>query len=142
MSDEKLRRWIEFSKNLPTTGKAALAVVMKGGLLLAISRENDREDFGLLGGKLEPGEMWLTGLVREVHEETGLEVISAELVHEGESDDGHLVRSYRCLLNDYEAPVKESWEGIVRWVRPEEVVKGCFARHNRKVLSTLGLTFP
>lgn len=139
MSDEKLRQWIEYSKQFPTTGKAALAVVQKDGLLLSISRENDLEDFTLPGGKLEPGENWLTGLVREVREETGVEVISANLVHEGESDDNHYVRVYVCRLAEYPETFPENPEGVVKWAKPYELVKGCFRQFNLTALSAAGV---
>lgn len=135
MSEEKLQRWIEYSRRFPTTGKAALAVVRKGDLLLSISRENDLEDFGLPGGKLELDENWLTGLVREVREEAGVEIISANLVHEGESDDGHYVRVYDCRLASYPETFPSNPEGVVKWAKPSELVKGCFQKFNRLALS-------
>lgn len=139
MSEEKLKRWIEYSRQFPTTGKASLAIVQKGGLLLSISRENDFEDFGLPGGKLEEGENWLAGLVREVREETGAEVISATLVHEGYSDDRHLVRVYACKLEEYPETFPENPEGVVKWAKPSELVKGCFRRFNLLALSSAGI---
>lgn len=139
MSDEKLARWIEYSRQFPTTGKAALAIVQKGGLLLSISREHDLEDFGLVGGKLEPGENWLAGLVREVREETGTEVISANLVHEGDTEDKHYVRVYVCRLEAYPETFPENPEGVVKWARPSELVKGCFRRFNLLALSSAGI---
>jgi ADP-ribose pyrophosphatase YjhB (NUDIX family) len=139
MSDDKLQKWIEYSKQFPTTGKAALAIVQKDGLLLSISRENDFEDFGLVGGKLEPGENWLAGLVREVREEAKVEIISANLVHEGDTEDAHYVRVYVCRLEEYPETFPVNPEGVVKWARPEELVSGCFQRFNRKALSSAGI---
>lgn len=139
MSEDKLRRWIEYTKDMPTTRKASLAIVQRGGLLLSISRENDHEDWTLPGGKLDPGENWLAGLVREVREETKTEVISAELVHEGESDDLHYVRVYRCRLEEYPETFPENPEGVVKWVRPEKLVEGCFQKFNLLALSSAGV---
>lgn len=139
MSEEKLRAWREFSKDIPTSGKAALAVVEKDGLLLAVTREHDRSDWTLPGGKLEPDEDWLIALVREVREETGVTVVSAELVHEGTSDDDHLVRTYRCRAETLDVELKNSWEGDVGWVKPEELVKGCFSKYNDAALRKAGV---
>jgi ADP-ribose pyrophosphatase YjhB (NUDIX family) len=139
VSDEKLQRWLEFSRSIPTTGKASLAIVQKDSLLLSISRENDPDDWTLPGGKLEPGESWLTGLVREVREETGVEVISANLVHEGESDDDHYVRVYSCRLAEYPETFPDNPEGVVKWVKPHELVKGCFRKFNMLALSAAGV---
>lgn len=135
MSEDKLKRWVEYMKHLPTTHKASLAIVQKGKLLLSISRENDPDDWTLPGGKLEPGESWLVGLVREVREETGVEVVSANLVHEGDSDDGHYVRVYVCRLAEYPETFPENPEGVVKWAEPHELVKGCFRKFNLLALS-------
>lgn len=142
MSEEKLAAWLEFSKDIPTTGKAAIAVVHGAdGTVLAVSRENDRTDWTLPGGKLEEGEDWLTALVREVREEAKVNVISANLVHEGTSDDGHFVRSYVCRLEpeDYLRELEGTWEGDVKWARPEELVQGCFRKHNLEVFKAAGV---
>lgn len=141
MSEDKLQKWLDFSRQFPTTGKAALAVIEnEHGLLLAISRENDLEDMTLPGGKLEAGEDWLTGLVREVREETNATIMSAQLVHQGKSDDDHFVRVYRCLIEDYGSIVEGSTpEGVVKWVRPRELVLGCFRRFNTTALSSAGI---
>ncbi len=141
MSDDKLQRWLEFSKQFPSSGKAALAIVEnESGLLLAISREHDTSDMTLPGGKIEVGEDWLTALVREVREETRATVMSAQLVHQGRSDDNHFVRVYRCLIEDFGSVVEgPTPEGIVRWVRPRELVLGCFQRFNTMALSAAGV---
>lgn len=137
--NEKLQRWLEYSKQFPTSGKASLAIVERGGSLLSISRENDLEDWTLPGGKLEPGENWLAALVREVREETGTEIISASLVYEGESDDKHYVRVYTCKLEEYPSLFAKNPEGVVKWVKPEQLVEGCFRGFNMRALSAAGI---
>lgn len=141
MRDEKLQRWLDFSKQFPTSGKAALAIVEDhDGRLLSISREHDVTDMTLPGGKLETGEDWLTGLVREVREETNATIMSAQLVHQGRSDDDHFVRVYRCLIEDHGSVVEGATpEGVVRWVSPKELVLGCFRRFNTMALSSAGI---
>jgi ADP-ribose pyrophosphatase YjhB (NUDIX family) len=132
---------MEFSRQFPTTGKAALAIVEnEAGLLLSISREHDPTDMTLPGGKLEANEDWLTGLVREVREETNATIMSAQLVHQGRSDDDHFVRVYRCLIEDYGSVVEgPTSEGVVKWVKPKELVLGCFRGFNTMALSSAGI---
>ena len=42
--------------------------------VLSVSRKDNETDFGLVGGKLEQDEDWISSLKREVMEETGCSV--------------------------------------------------------------------
>lgn len=53
---------------------AVTALLVKDELVLAVSRKNNPNDFGLPGGKIDPGETPEGALFREVSEETGLNV--------------------------------------------------------------------
>ncbi len=64
----------------PASAKAVLFFRKKKVLLLL--KQNGQWD--LPGGKLKPGESWLQGLAREVHEESGVVVESAAWLSGGE----------------------------------------------------------
>jgi 8-oxo-dGTP pyrophosphatase MutT (NUDIX family) len=54
--------------------EAVVALIIKDGLILAISRRHNRSKFGLIGGKVDSDESREQALIREVKEETGLEI--------------------------------------------------------------------
>lgn len=62
---------------------AVSALIINDGRILAVSRKTNHSDFGLPGGKLDPGESFKEALIREVMEETGLTVTALEPVYGG-----------------------------------------------------------
>jgi ADP-ribose pyrophosphatase YjhB (NUDIX family) len=62
-------------------GKAARAIIIENGQLLVMHRNKyGSQYYTLVGGKLNEGESAEDGVVREVREETGLEVVRGRLV--------------------------------------------------------------
>lgn len=53
---------------------ASAYIVSRQGYVLAVSRKNNKKDFGLPGGKVDPGENFFEACVRETKEETGLNI--------------------------------------------------------------------
>jgi 8-oxo-dGTP diphosphatase len=75
----------------------AAAVIDSSGRLLAARRTSPAQLAGLWelpGGKVEPGESEAEALVRELHEELGVEVTVGPLVGEWPLDAGYLLRVY------------------------------------------------
>jgi len=65
----------------PFLGAGAI-VTNEGGAVLLVSETGGRKHgrWGLPAGKVEPGEPWVDAMVREVMEETGIEVAPVDLV--------------------------------------------------------------
>lgn len=98
--------------------RASVAVVFRDGKFLIIQR-NDGRGLSLPGGISNHRETQEGTLQREVHEETGLDVVSSSL-----SMQYHSKADVPCNIFVYEAEVsgdlKDSWEGSPRWMKIEE----------------------
>ena len=113
----------------------------KNGLILAVSRKNNPDDFGLPGGKVDPGETPEQALCREILEETGLEVVAYEGIFEDkdrvEGGEPRPCKAYRVLAWKGELKTKE--KGVVRWVKPSVVIdpSTSFHEYNLKLFRYL-----
>jgi 8-oxo-dGTP pyrophosphatase MutT (NUDIX family) len=77
---------------------AALALIRRPGSpseFLTVWNRNYK-CFALPGGKREPGESYLAACVREVLEETGLQVMTAVPVYNGHTPSGEPLQIYAC----------------------------------------------
>jgi len=111
----KLYRWFPIFGSL----QASIAVIHREDKILVIER-NDGRGVSLPGGIAGWKESEEVALGREVREETGLSVTSAELqmrYHSG--------AEVPCNISVFSAEVsgelKNSWEGSPRWMRVEEL---------------------
>lgn len=63
-------------------GKAARAIIIEGDKILVMHRNKEGSQyFTLVGGRVNEGESLEQALVREIREETGLDVVSQRLVY-------------------------------------------------------------
>jgi ADP-ribose pyrophosphatase YjhB (NUDIX family) len=113
---------------LPLPG--VIAVVLDEDRRVLLVRRSDTHDWALTTGCLEPGEQPVAGAVREVREETGLEVVAdrllsveaLELSVAPNGDQVHwLAVGVRCRVTGGEARVNDDESVQVGWFDPASV---------------------
>jgi 8-oxo-dGTP pyrophosphatase MutT (NUDIX family) len=111
------------------------------GRILAVSRKYRPTEFGLPGGKVDPGETLDQALIREVREETGLELDPTSI---------HPIFTRICEgTNDYETTTyfTSKWVGtphtdepiVIAWVEPKVLLAGPFGAYNEKLFASMQL---
>ena len=114
--------------------KAAVVLLFNQGKILAVSRKNNKNDFGLPGGKLEPGESFKEGAIREVKEETGLDIFGLiPIFHR--IDNGFFAI---CYIAQWKGEIDHTLEsGIVKWTDFDTINKGSFGDYNKELKNKL-----
>lgn len=117
---------------------ACVLIVAKDGRVLAVSRKHNPNDFGLPGGKVDPGEMPWDAARRECQEETGLTVTSLNRapIHDAQDPGGYRCITYSAIVS---GEIDTNEAGVVRWVEPQVLMAGSFGSYNRIVFKKAGL---
>ena len=105
----------------------------ENGLILAVSRKDNHNDFGLPGGKVEPEDKSLEdAIAREVFEETGLTIwpFNLKLLF---IQDG---KEY-TFTGDIFGTIKTDEKHIVKWATSQELLDGSFGEYNKKLFEHL-----
>lgn len=120
-----------------TIPKAATCLIRrKDGKILAVSRRDDPNDFGLPGGKVDPGETSEDAAARELQEETGLTANSLSPVFSMVDAHGFLTTTFSCSVA---GNIDTEEEGVVKWVEPEVLLSGSFVDYNKALFKELGI---
>jgi acetyl-CoA carboxylase carboxyl transferase subunit beta len=121
--------------------KAACVLVFSedGSQILAVSRKDDLNAFGIPGGKVDPDESFLDAAIRETLEETGFEVLVSDISKDNpfviEDGNGYIVHTFLATINKNK-PRQETDEketGRVAYVSRETLFNGPFSTYNRKL---------
>jgi len=131
--------------------KAGVMLIIKDGVILAISRRHNKDIFGLPGGKFDESEGDMDSMdtaIRETREETGVNVKEACFIYErvelGDGPNGVDFYSTAFYALDWDGEPKDSEEGQVRWLTAEELTstKAAFGDYNRNMLDIFKMQFP
>lgn len=114
------------------------------GKILAVSRKDNSNDFGLPGGKVDPGETSLQAAIRELAEETGLHVTPEHVSYLYERNNHMNNKSVVCFTTDVvnlSGQISLTETGIVEWVEPSVLVSGSFGPYNKALFDKLGIKY-
>lgn len=103
-----------------------MCMVYKGDMILVINRtKSDWPGLSFPGGHLEENETLEESVVREMKEETGLEIKNPKLCAIKEWDWGNGVRYLGLLYktNNFKGELKSSNEGKVFWINKKDINK-------------------
>jgi ADP-ribose pyrophosphatase YjhB (NUDIX family) len=123
-------------KNMKKTAQVVL--FNEEGLVLAVSRKDNHNDFGLPGGKMEEqdGDNPMLTAYRELKEETGLEMCSSpapEMIFAIHKND---FMGYTYLAK-FKGEINHNEAHVVKWVPFEVIIKGSFGKYNKLVAESL-----
>jgi 8-oxo-dGTP diphosphatase len=114
--------------------------------VLAVSRKDDHEDFGLVGGKVDDTDLSIQdAIVREVKEETGLDIEKSSMIqilsmHKTMGGKGYMGHSF--LIMNWGGELGTDEPHKIKWTTFEDLEKGCFGKWNkiaRESLQSIGI---
>jgi len=106
--------------------RAVVVVLFHQGKVLGVTRKEDTTDWGLPGGKLEIGETPTQAAIREVKEETGLDIFGLHKITD-RVDGEYIVGTY---VGQWKGTINTSESGKVSWITFEDLKAGSFGAYN------------
>lgn len=118
------------------TAYGVSVLIVKDGLVLAVARRNNPNDWGLAGGKVDPGETEEEAAVRETFEETGLTITNLKEVNRRNCGDSEAV----TFTADWTGtPMTQPGEPECAWREPKELMRGPFGEYNTYLFKKMGI---
>ena len=133
---------------------AAVMIVVSDGLILSVSRRNNKTRFGLAGGKANENETPEDCAKRECAEETGINVktcvpiFQRTVLRKTQDGDDFVVHCF--YATEWSGEAKSIEDGIdVKWISKHDLItgpdnggKGAFPEYNTQSLAALEKMFP
>jgi ADP-ribose pyrophosphatase YjhB (NUDIX family) len=119
---------------------AGVAIVIRNGKYLAVSRKDDPTAFGFAGGKCEEKNGVLETpeecALRELHEETGLVgEIDCLVISRIDETSGKYSNAY--LIKNVTGEISTKEAGVVAWVDEQTLLDGPFGIYNKATFKKL-----
>ncbi len=112
-----------------------------GDFFLSVSRKDDPNKIGFIGGKIDDGEEPEQALLREVLEETGLHVTVEPLDPFVAEDGEYIVYCYMIQLDDkVHEQIAEEETGVIRIASRLQLIKSSpYADYNERAFEWFGV---
>jgi 8-oxo-dGTP diphosphatase len=119
--------------------EAVCLLALQDDRVLAVARRGTKDEWGLPGGKVDPGEGLEDALVREVQEEAQISVDKNRLMPVFERFDPPFhVTTFLYSGNIDDIPIQGD-AGPAGWVRWDQLLSGPFGEYNARLKNKLGL---
>lgn len=123
--------------------EAAVCVILdENKNVLCVSRKNNPKLFGLVGGKIEDDETPKQAVVREVLEETELEILNCKYLYKHDCA-GYDTFCFVCKMYDWYGTPKNTEGCGLKWMRFSDLIKcSAFPDYNKITYEKLKKEIP
>lgn len=133
---EMIKRYADATK---PPRQAVCVCALKGDKVLAVAQRGTTHEWGLPGGKVEPGENLKEALVREVKEEAHITLDQNKLEPVFYRIDHPFFVTTYLYQGDVDEIPEQGDAGPAGWVSWEDLLSGPFGEYNARLKHKLGL---